>query len=108
VPAAALPALLAAAGGRKAGPLFRDRWGRRVTARDLRDYVWYPLLTRLGLARRTPHEMRHGVATHAIAAGVPIGNVARDLGDTPETIVETYLHATDGASVADAMDRLFG
>lgn len=69
---------------------------------------WYLLLDRLKLRRRNPHQARHSVATLAIAANVPLANVARDLGDTVDTIVRTYLHPTPGADVCSAMEGLLG
>lgn len=69
---------------------------------------WARLLKHLGLRRRNIHQIRHSVATHAIAAGTPIANVARDLGDTAEVIVRTYLHPLDdGRDVCSALDKLF-
>lgn len=69
---------------------------------------WKPFLARLGLRYRSLHQMRHSVASHALAAGVPIGNLARDLGDTEATIVETYIHPVPGKDVCDAMESLLG
>ena len=63
---------------------------------------------RLGLRRRNPHQARHSVASLAIAAGVPLANVARDLGDTVDTIVSTYLHPTPGGDVCGAVEGLLG
>ena len=51
-------------------------------------------------------ELIRRVATLMIARGVPLGDVAKYLGDTVETVVRSYLHAT-GADPADAMDELF-
>lgn len=69
---------------------------------------WRALLKRLAIRYRNPHQSRHSVATHAIAAGVPLANVARDLGDAMETIVRVYAHATAGRDVCEAMDGLLG
>lgn len=94
VPTACRPALLA---GVPTGDEYVAARGR-----------WETLLSHLGLRYRNPHQLRHSVASHAIAAGVPVANVARDLGDTVETVIRTYCHATEGASVGDAMERLLG
>src|SRR5262249_41186021 len=67
---------------------------------------WKAFLAKLGLRYRNLHQLRHSVASHAIAAGVPPPNRARDLGDTVDTIVKTYLHATPGEDVCEAMERL--
>jgi integrase len=69
---------------------------------------WLALLRSLGLRARGLHQLRHTVASHAIADGVPLANVARDLGDTVETLVRVYLHPTAGRGVCDAMEGLLG
>lgn len=105
VPDAALPAVRAAHAGRKSGPLFptanRTRPNYLVTRRS-----WSRMLRRMGLPYRNLHALRHSVATHLVAAGVPLADVAKYLGDAVATIVRTYLHPTD-ADPADALDRLF-
>lgn len=105
VPDAARPALLLARGGRTEGPLFTGPGGLRDAQNNARPR-WVRLLKRLGITYRNPHQLRHSVATHSIAAGVHIGNVARDLGDNVQTIVKTYLHATSGPGVVSAMNAL--
>lgn len=105
VPADALPALVAAAGDYRCGPLFRAADQRRTARRIALDFG--RLLRRLGLAPRNPHQLRHSVATAMVSAGVPIGDVAKYLGDVPDTIVKTYVHPS-GADPADAMERLLG
>lgn len=68
---------------------------------------WAALLRAAGLRYRNLHQLRHSVATHSLAAGVPLPNVARDLGDHVGSIIKTYLHATDDtADVASAMQGL--
>lgn len=106
VPAVARPALDRAAAGRKTGPLFAARSGRHLAHDTLRDR-WRALLERLGYRYRNPHQLRHSVATHALANKVPLANVARDLGDSPETILRTYGHPTADCDVCSAMDALF-
>ncbi len=107
VPAPALPALRAAAAGRTKGPLFPNPLGGRYGHSGIAQR-WAALLKRLKLDPRNMHQLRHSVATHALAAGVPLPNVARDLGDTIKTIVSTYLHETDGPDVCGAMERVLG
>ena len=104
VPAPAVACLAIAAGSRTSGPLFVAGGRRRDPGASRKR--WRTLLKELGLRYRRPHQLRHSVATHTIAAGVHIGNVARDLGDTVKTIVETYCHATDGPGICAAMGRL--
>lgn len=105
VPKAARPALLAARGARTRGPLFATVAGLRPPHETVR-LRWRKLLDRLELPYRNPHQLRHSVATHALAAGYPLPNIARDLGDTVQTVVKTYLHATNGPDLCDAMDEV--
>ena len=51
---------------------------------------------RAGLVDVTPHVLRHSAASYMVMAGVPIGEVARMLGDTIKTVEATYAkHAPD-------------
>lgn len=104
LPADAIPAVVLAAGGRRSGVLFASKTGHRRSHSRVRDQ-WRLFLSRLGIAYRSPHQLRHSVATHWIAAGVGVGDVARDLGDTVETVVKTYVHET-GADTAAVMERV--
>lgn len=106
VPDAALPVLRAAAGRRTSGPLFTTATGRRMPQRYV-TVVQTRTLADLGLAHRHSHVLRHSVATHLVAANVPIADVAKYLGDSVLTIVKTYVHPS-GADPAAALDRLYG
>lgn len=106
VPAPALPALVAAVGGRTSGPLFATSSGKRFPPQNI-DGGLRRLLRSIGLPERGSHQLRHSVASHLIAAGVSIADVAAYLGDSPAVVVRTYLHAT-GSDVAGAMERLHG
>jgi len=106
VPAVLLPVLVAAAGGRTAGPLFVTGAGRRYVHQMVSRGLTQTLAA-LGLPRRNGHVLRHSVATHLIAAGVPIADAAVYLGDSVATIVKTYLHPA-GTDPADTLDRLYG
>jgi integrase len=97
--------LRAAIGSRKTGPIFLTANGTRRYQYLVRA-AWRPLLGRLGLPYRNPHQLRHSVATALIADGVPLGDVAAYLGDTVQTVVKTYLHPT-GTDPAVSLDRLF-
>jgi integrase len=103
-PVAVVPAIVAAIGARTAGPLFVTKDGRRRGKERARD-AWVAVLRRVGLPFRNLHQTRHSVASHLIAAGVPLGDVAAFLGDTVETVVKTYLHKT-GADPTDALDKM--
>jgi integrase len=75
--------------------LFRTRTGRRPTAsnwsrafrRALRDCGRPPLRI---------YDCRHAAATTWLRAGVPLGEVARRLGHSVETLVSTYVGALSG------------
>lgn len=107
VPEVVRPAITFAIRGRASGVLFASRTGNRYDNAQV--YTAFGrLLDALSIRRRNPHQMRHSVASLSIAAGVPIANVARDLGDSVATIIRVYCHATEGAGVADAMGRILG
>lgn len=108
VPAAARPAFLKAIGKRTGGPLFPTADGKRRRQHNTVRGNWKVFLKRLGIAYRKPHNLRHSAATHAIAAGVPVANVARDLGDSVQTIIRTYCHAIEGRDVCGALEELYG
>lgn len=69
---------------------------------------WAAVLARLGLPYRNIHALRHSVISHAIAAGVPIANVARDAGDSVQTVVRTYCRPVPGRGIGAAMADLYG
>lgn len=105
VPLDARAAVELAHGGRRAGPLFaaEGTGGRRQ--HNTVYPQWEGLLRDLGLRKRNPHQLRHSVATAWIAAGVGVGDVARDLGDSVQTVVKTYIHPT-GLNTARVMERI--
>lgn len=98
----ALEACQDAARGRTGGRLFPAETGRPRAYPDARK-AWAKLLKRLALRYRNPHQLRHSVATLALARGVPVGDVAAYLGDTPESIFRSYCHAS-GVDVAGALE----
>ncbi len=55
-----------------------------------------------GLPRLKFHELRHTHASIMLAQGVPVVDVARRLGDTPETVLRVYAHAIPGQDRAAA------
>jgi integrase len=106
VPAQVLPLLVIAAGSRSTGPLFQTSGGKRYALTYLRR-TWFRICRDLELETRKPHQLRHSVATALISAQVPLGDVAKLLGDRVEAIVKTYLHPT-GVDPTDALERLLG
>lgn len=106
IPTAVVPIIEAAVAGRKKGPMFLTSKGTRRN-HELIHHAWQGLIQRMGLAYRNPHQLRHSVATALISASEPLGDVAAYLGDSVETVVKTYLHAT-GTDPSKALDKLFG
>lgn len=80
-------------GNRHANPAVRHSW----------------ILTCRGFAGefRNVHQIRHSVANFLISESVPLGDVAKFLGDTVETVVKTYLHPA-GTDPSDTLDRPLG
>jgi integrase len=107
VPSPAVPAVTAAAGKRTSGYLFPSESAGGWKAHNTIRAPYLRLLKRLGIPFRRLHVLRHSAITHALAAGMPIGDVARYFGDSPATIVKVYLHAT-GRDVAGAIEGLLG
>jgi integrase len=68
---------------------------------------WARLLEHLKLRYRNIHQLKHSVATHLIAAGVPIADVAAYLGDVVAVLVRTYLHPS-GADPCVSLEKLLG
>lgn len=106
VPEQARPVVLEAIGRRTRGPLFASAIGTRRQHNTVRAQ-WKVMLRDLGLAYRRPHVLRHSVATALVAAGVPLADVARYLGDSVQVVVRTYTHAT-GTDPADTIEGVLG
>jgi integrase len=101
-----LAALQAARGDRAHGPLFLTGTHRRMVDKVLRSN-WLTLLKRLGIRARGKHQLRHAWASHSLAAGVDVAEVAKYIGDTPKVVLETYAHATSTVNAAEAFAGLF-
>jgi integrase len=93
------------------GILFRGRRGATMVRRD-QFYAsgWKPALRGAGLAedRFKFHACRHWCASTLLAEGAPITAVAGHLGDTVETVSQTYVHwlRDDRDVPAEVMDRV--
>jgi integrase len=94
LPPPARPAMDAIVRGRTEGVLFPTQGKTTRRQYSCVRVDWIAFLRRLGLRYRNPHQLRHSVATLAVAAGMPIPDVAAYLGDTKETILKTYVHPT--------------
>jgi integrase len=74
-------------------------------------YAYKALTARAGLSGVRLHDLRHTAATLALAAGLPVRDVADALGhSSPSITLDVYGHAIpEGPSrVADALDKALG
>jgi integrase len=104
VPAVVRPLLVEAAGTRVNAPLFVTEMNKRIIP-SLIQRAFKRLLGRMKISYRKVHQMRHSVATALISAGVPLGDVAKYLGDSVATVVKTYVHPS-GANPGVELDRI--
>ena len=72
--------------------LFRTRTGRLPT-RSNWCRAWQRALRQTGQAPLRVYDCRHAAATTWLKAGAPLGEVARRLGHSVETLVSTYVGA---------------
>jgi integrase len=77
--------------------LFPAARGGYIGLDSWRSREWYPALDAAGLARRGPYALRHTFITNALAAGVPIFDVARYAGTSVQMIERTYGHLAKGS-----------
>ena len=75
--------------------LFRTRTGRRPTPSNW-SRAWRRALEAVGERPMRVYDCRHAAATTWLQAGVPLGETARRLGHSVETLVSTYVGALDG------------
>jgi integrase len=75
--------------------IFRTRNGKRPTASNWAR-TWQRALGATGLQPLRVYDCRHAAATMWLKAGLPLGEVARRLGHSVETLVSTYVGALDG------------
>jgi integrase len=87
--------------------LFRTRTGTRPSASNW-GRAWHRALRSIGHEPLRVYDCRHAAATTWLRAGVPLGEVARRLGHSVETLVSTYVGALhDEEQVAnDRIDRI--
>lgn len=104
VPDAAVPAIIASIGKRTSRYLFPSTTSAPKNHNALY-WPWRWVCKRLGLRPRNVHQLRHSCISHLLAAGVPIADVARFVGNSPAIIFRTYTHPTS-VDVAGAMDAV--
>lgn len=83
----------------RTGPVFQNRYGGRLAARDAERLV-EAAAKRAKLPKVSPHWLRHGHATHALERGAPIHEVSADLGHRSVATTSRYLHARPGPGSA--------
>ena len=77
-----------------AGPVFLNRFGRRLTTRSVGRSL-EAFLARAGLdPRTTPHTLRHSFATHLLDAGADIRGVQELLGHKNLSTTQIYTHVS--------------
>ena len=86
---AAVRALLAE--GVEAGPLLRNRSGRRLTTRALYD-VMRAAGVAAGLSGVHPHVLRHSFATHLLEGGADIRSIQEMMGHASLSTTQRYTH----------------
>ncbi len=67
---------------------------------------WRELLADRGLRFRNMHQVRHSFASHLLAGGAPVADLAQHLGHTPAELLKTYAHKTGRDMGAEARGLL--
>lgn len=75
--------------------MFRTRGGQRPAPSNW-GRAWKRAQRAVGLEPLRLYDCRHAAATTWLRAGVPLGDVARRMGHSVETLVSTYVGALDG------------
>jgi integrase len=80
--------------------VFPGERGGHLNLHNWRRDHWTPAVRAAGLEHQTPYALRHTYASFAIAAGIPLFELARFMGTSVEQIDRTYGHL-----LPDALDR---
>ena len=88
-------------------PLVFHTDGRPLDLHNWRARVWHPALELAGLERRTIYQLRHTFAFFSLMAGVPLSDLAVEMGHANITLThQTYGHWSD--EMGDRAARLRG
>lgn len=88
------------------GVLFFKNDHEAISANYYREYIYYPLLEKLGIARKTPHTTRHTCATLLSMAGADTLAIEQILGHTDYAFTaDTYTHV-DVSFLRQAIDKI--
>jgi len=79
--------------------IFRTREGNRPSPSNWRR-AWHLALRKIDHEPLRPYDCRHTAATTWLRAGVPLGEVARRMGHSVQTLVATYVGALRGDEAA--------
>ena len=75
------------------GPLFLSGYVGQKTYANYRNRDYYPLLNKLGIAKKTPHATRHTYASRAVKEGMPPELLQKILGHADfSTTANVYTH----------------
>lgn len=77
-----------------ANPVFRNRFGERITARSFQRSLKNYLMTAGLPAELTPHKLRHSFATHMLDAGADLRSVQEMLGHENLSTTQIYTHVS--------------
>jgi integrase len=80
--------------------LFLSPTGSHIDLHNFRAREWTPALDAAGLPHRRIYDLRHTFASHALAAGVSIFELARFMGTSVRMIDRTYGHLVRGSEHA--------
>ena len=75
-------------------PLFRNRFGKRLTARSVQRLLKKYLIAANLDTSLTPHKLRHSFATHMLDAGADLRSVQELLGHANLSTTQIYTHIT--------------
>ena len=97
-----LAAVLAeAVGDRKSGLLFSTTRGKTVNTDAFRTHAWAICLAEAGVPYRHLYTTRHTFITYCLRNGVPVAEVARWVGNSPQIIFSNYAAAIGDMTVPE-------
>ncbi len=80
--------------GRREGPLFLSKLGKRLSQRTLQRIVHKSLMLISDAAKLSPHTLRHTFATHLLSRGADLRAVQELLGHASLSTTQIYTHLT--------------